>query len=43
MTDIIRRGLVVTPFSFEGLQVHTVVRDGEPWFVATDVCEALEI
>lgn len=24
-------------------QVRTVVRDGEPWFVAADVCKALEI
>lgn len=24
-------------------EVRTVIRDGEPWFVATDVCKALEI
>lgn len=24
-------------------QVHTVVKDGEPWFVAADVCKALEL
>lgn len=24
-------------------QVRTIVRDGEPWFVAADVCRALEI
>ena len=24
-------------------QVRTVIRDGEPWFVAADVCKALEI
>lgn len=23
--------------------VRTVLRDGEPWFVAADVCKALEI
>ena len=23
--------------------VRTIIRDGEPWFVATDVCRALEI
>lgn len=23
--------------------VRTVVKDGEPWFVAADVCKALEI
>ncbi|MCI7704584.1 MAG: hypothetical protein MSP08_09675 [Clostridiales bacterium] len=24
-------------------QVRTVTKDGEPWFVAADVCRALEI
>jgi prophage antirepressor-like protein len=43
MTDIVGRDLVVTPFSFEGSQLRTVARDGEPWFVAADVCEALDI
>lgn len=28
-------------FSYRGAQVRTVLRDGEPWFVAKDVCEAL--
>jgi prophage antirepressor-like protein len=36
MTDII-------PFSFEGHQVRSVMRDGDPWFVAADVCAALNI
>jgi anti-repressor protein len=26
-----------------GQQIRTVVRDGEPWFVAADVCDALEL
>lgn len=30
-------------FSFEGNQVRTMVKEGEPWFVANDVCSALEI
>jgi prophage antirepressor-like protein len=30
-------------FSFKGLAVRTVSKDGEPWFVAADVCKALEI
>ncbi|WP_346770213.1 Bro-N domain-containing protein [Alicyclobacillus mali (ex Roth et al. 2021)] len=31
------------PFEYEGKQVRVVVVDGEPWWVAKDVCEALEI
>ena len=30
------------PFDYQGKQVRTVVVDGEPWFVAKDVCEILE-
>ena len=30
-------------FNYEGKNVRTVVLDGEPWFVAKDVCDALEI
>lgn len=30
-------------FEYQGLQVRTVVKDGEPWFVAKDVCEILGI
>ena len=30
-------------FQKEGWRVRTLVRDGEPWFVASDVCKALEI
>lgn len=29
-------------FNFGAHSVRVVVRDGEPWFVASDVCEALE-
>lgn len=33
----------VVEFSFEGYAVRTVIgEDGEPWFVARDVCEILE-
>lgn len=32
----------VTVFNFNGQsQVRTVVRDGEPWFVAKDICDIL--
>ena len=31
------------PFSFEGNEVRLLDRDGEPWFVLTDVCRALEL
>jgi prophage antirepressor-like protein/mRNA-degrading endonuclease toxin of MazEF toxin-antitoxin module len=30
-------------FNYQGNQVRTVLKDGEPWFVATDVCMILEI
>ena len=43
MTEIIERSLGVTPFSFGVNQLRVVTRDGEPWFVATDVCAALTI
>lgn len=33
----------VTPFTFQNLQVRVLERDGEPWFVAADVCQALDI
>lgn len=29
-------------FAFEGLEVRAIVRDGDPWFVLTDVCRVLE-
>lgn len=37
------RSSAVTPFSFPatGQQVRTVILDGEPWFVAADVCAVL--
>ncbi len=31
----------VSPFSFRSHPVRVVLREGEPWFVATDVAEAL--
>lgn len=34
----------VTVFNFNGQgQVRIVVRDGEPWFVAKDICDILDI
>ncbi len=30
-------------FSYQGNQVRTVVRDGEPWFIAKDICDVLTI
>lgn len=30
-------------FMYESHQVRTVTKDGEPWFVAKDVCDVLEI
>lgn len=31
----------VVPFDFDGVPVRAILRDGQPWFVATDVCAAL--
>jgi anti-repressor protein len=28
-------------FNFDGVQVRTIVKDGEPWFVLKDVCDVL--
>ena len=33
----------VVPFQFESHAVRTINHDGEIWFVASDVCAALEI
>ena len=30
-------------FNYQEKEVRTVIKDGEPWFVAADVCEILEI
>ena len=37
--------LALTPntFNFESHAVRVVMRDDEPWFVATDICDALDI
>ncbi len=34
--------LATASFSFEGAAVRTITRDGEPWFVAADVCQVLD-
>jgi len=31
------------PFNYNSKQVRTITKDGEPWFVATDICEVLDI
>lgn len=33
----------IIPFDFEEQAVRVVMRDGDPWFVAADVCRVLEI
>lgn len=33
----------VTPFIFEDQPVRTIQRDGEPWFIAVDVCAAINV
>jgi prophage antirepressor-like protein len=32
-----------TEFKFDESCVRTVIKDGEPWFVAKDVCEILDL
>ena len=34
---------LVNVFNYQTKEVRTVIKDGEPWFVAKDVCEILEI
>ncbi|WP_220098832.1 BRO-N domain-containing protein [Candidatus Sodalis endolongispinus] len=33
----------ITPFSFEEHEVRAVIINGEPWFVAVDLCNALKL
>lgn len=33
----------IIPFTYNSQQVRTIIKDGEPWFVAKDVCDILEI
>lgn len=33
----------IIPFDFEEQAVRVVMRDGEPWFVAADICRVLDI
>lgn len=35
--------MLPTVFNFGVQQLRTIVKDGEPWFVAKDVCDILEI
>lgn len=36
-------GTALQPFDFKGNQVRVIALDGEPWFVAADVCRVLSI
>lgn len=31
----------MTPFAYDGHQVRVITRDGEPWFILTDLCKVL--
>ena len=34
----------VTVFNFQDAhEVRTIIRDGEPWFIAKDICDILEL
>ena len=41
--DTTNNSALPAAFSFENRAVRTVLRGGEPWFVAKDVCHILEI
>jgi prophage antirepressor-like protein len=41
MTD--SPGTELVPFNYENHEIRTVLIDGEPWVVAKDVCDVLEI
>lgn len=43
MSDISTATSNVIPFDFHGHSVRAVTIDGEPWFVASDVCRVLEV
>jgi prophage antirepressor-like protein len=34
--------MTITPFNFNGTELRAISRDGEPWFIASDVCTVLE-
>ncbi len=43
LTGVIMTALnAITPFNFNGSDVRVIMRSGNPWFVATDVCAALD-
>ena len=33
----------LTPYSFHNNEVRTFLKDGEPWFIAKDLCDVLEL
>lgn len=33
----------IIPFKFEDIDIRVINQDGEPWWVATDVCKALDL
>lgn len=43
MADTSASSASALTFSFPAYELRTVMRDGEPWFVAADVCDALGI
>lgn len=41
MTNTARNPSAVSVFNFQSSPIRTVLRDGQPWFVASDICKAL--
>ena len=36
-------GNSIQKFNFKGNEIRTICKDGEPWWVAKDVCDILEL
>lgn len=43
MTNVTTAGAIAQTFTFSAHPLRVIMRDGNPWFVASDVCEAIGI
>lgn len=43
MTNVTTTGAIAQTFTFSAHTLRVIMRDGNPWFVASDVCEAIGI
>lgn len=42
-TEVDTQDNATSGFSFEEHEIRTVIRNGDPWFIASDVCKALDL